>query len=255
MEGLICDIQRFSVQDGPGIRTTVFLQGCTLNCRWCHNPETIPAKPVVMRAKDGSQKLSAQQRPLQDVLNIVLEDKPYYETSGGGMSLSGGEPLFQVDAAVELLSMAKEAGVHTVLDTAGHVPWASFERVNPFVDLYYYDFKVSKDARTQIGADTALSLANLGKLHGLGAAIVLRCPIIPGVNDGDDHIKAIAAVLEDNPGIREVHLLAYHRLGTGKYTAISKDYTLEQVQPMDEKEKADFLAKAKQLISHPIKWG
>jgi len=259
MTGLVCDIQRFSVQDGPGIRTTVFLQGCTLSCAWCHNPETIPARPVTMRLKprggQPDEKPSSVPMDAAEVMATVLEDRPFYARGGGGLTVSGGEPLVQANFTLALLRQAADAGIHTALDTAGHVPWDSMERVLPFAGLFLYDYKVTGDAKAWIGAGTAQSLSNLRRLHDSGANIILRCPIIPGVNDNAEHLRGIASVLGDCPGIRSVELLAYHRLGEGKYHSIGREYTLGGVQPWDEARRAAFLESARAHITHPLKWG
>lgn len=298
MEGLVCDIQRFSVQDGPGIRTTVFLQGCTLRCAWCHNPESIPRKPVLRYAEglcvhcgrceavcpNGVHRVSGQTHQIdralcdlngacvsacptgalflsskgmeaQAVIQTVLEDRPFYEQSGGGLTVSGGEPLLQADFAEELLRLAKGQGVHTALETAGHVPWRAFRLVLPYTDLFLFDFKVSAEAGHWIGADGQLILRNLKRLQEAGKRIILRCPIIPGVNDNAGHLRAIAELLISCPKIDSVELLAYHRLGMSKYAGIGREYTLGDVRPMEEYEKAGFLALAAKEIRHPVKWG
>lgn len=253
MTGLVCDIQRFSVQDGPGIRTTVFLQGCTLNCAWCHNPESIPHQPVLMRTHLGD-KWSSTPMAAEEVLAVVKEDLPFYQ-NGGGLTVSGGEPLYQAEFALELLKLARQAGIHTALETAGQVPFLALEKAAAVTDLFLYDYKVSRDAKAWIGADTGLILSNLRRLHALGAGIILRCPIIPGVNDKQEHLDAIAGIMSECPGILLVELLAYHRLGLGKFKAIGKENTLEALKPMNENEKAAFLALAREAIRHPLKWG
>jgi len=258
MEGLVCDIQRFSIQDGPGIRTTVFLQGCTLRCAWCHNPEAIPARPVMMRVNTGgkeAEKPSSQPMTACRVMDVVLEDRPFYRQSGGGLTVSGGEPLLQAEFSLELLRLARAAGIHTALDTAGHVPWDALSAALPLTDLFLYDYKVSRDAARWLGAQDGRIRDNLGRLARAGAAIILRCPVIPGVNDNEEHLRAIAALLKDHPSIRSVELMAYHRLGTSKYRALGQAYSLEKLQPVDGPQKAAFLAQAKRLIAHPIKWG
>ncbi|MGI6235207.1 MAG: glycyl-radical enzyme activating protein [Christensenellales bacterium] len=298
MTGFVLDIQRFSVHDGPGIRTTVFLQGCTLRCRWCHNPESIPRRPVlryfesrcvycgaceaacphgahqvrgrshtinrdkcrscgacVAACPTGALMLSSSEMNAGEVIRVVKEDLPFYAQSGGGMTLSGGEPLVQVDFAVDLLQKAREAGIHTTLDTAGHVPFESLQRALPYTQLFLYDYKVTKDGKTQIGADGTLILRNLKALHDAGASIILRCPIIPGINDNEEHLNGIAGVLRECPDIKAVQLLAYHRLGTGKYKEIGQDYSLADTAPMTREEKDAFFAQARRVIRPDIIWG
>ncbi|MHC1785735.1 MAG: glycyl-radical enzyme activating protein [Christensenellales bacterium] len=298
MMGLIFDIQRFSTQDGPGIRTTVFLQGCTLHCQWCHNPEGIPARPVlrwfqsrcilcgacervcpngvhrieggrhlidrsrcrqcgacVKACPTGALRLSSREMSGEDVMRTVLEDRPFYRQSGGGLTISGGEPLFQAAFCLDLLRLAKAEGLHTALETAGHVPAASLLQALPVTDLFLYDYKTSSDSRSYIGADSQLILSNLKMLHDRGAAIILRCPIIPGVNDSRAHLEAIAGLLEACGNIQGVELMAYHRLGFGKYKETGEISGTADAEPMGEDMKEAFLGEAQRIFNHPVKWG
>lgn len=298
MNGLVCDVQRFSISDGPGIRTTVFLQGCTLRCAWCHNPEGIPTRPVLRYAAErcvrcgacakacpnavhrvtqgghdirrdlcitsgecvkacpaGALRLSSREADARDVIRIVLEDRPFYLHSGGGMTLSGGEPLLQAAFALELLAMAKKEGIDTALETAGHVPEEVLLAALPLTDLFLYDFKTLRDPERWIGADGRLIIGNLRTLGCHGARIILRCPVIPGVNDTAGHLEDFGALLRESPGILSVELLAYHRLGIGKYRETGQAYCLNDISPMTEAEKADFLARAQNILIRPVKWG
>ena len=297
MTGQVLDIQRFSVHDGPGIRTTVFLQGCSLRCLWCHNPESIPRQPVlryteknciycgaceaacphgVHRVGPGQHSISRElcrqcgacvaacpagaltlsSRPMtaDEVMAVVLEDLPFFRHSGGGLTISGGEPLLQPAFTLQLLQLARQQGIHTALDTAGQVAWEDLRAVLPFVELFLYDYKVTENPRELIGADRDLILRNLKALHDAGARILLRCPIIPGINDNDTHIRGIARVLSDCPGIIGVELMAYHRLGVGKYREIGRDYPLADTPAMTGEAKERFLKAARPVIHHPMKW-
>ncbi len=269
--GRIFDIQRFSLHDGPGIRTTVFMKGCPLHCIWCHNPESISPHPAVsfvpekcigcgycfrvcpngghrmdpekghVRDRErceacglctrecysGALELVGRDATVEEVLGEVLRDTPFYETSGGGMTLSGGEPLQQTEFTEALLSAAKKAGLHCCVDTSGHAQWDSFERVIPFVDLFLYDYKQTDPDlhRKYTGASNELILANLRKLHQRGATVRLRCPIIPGLNDHEEHFAGIAALARELPGLEGVQIMPYNRLGESKLERLGLDAT------------------------------
>ena len=261
MTGRIFDIQRFSVHDGPGIRTTVFLKGCPLRCAWCHNPEGISPRPQLAfdprrcigcgycfrvcrrgahRMAEGRHVLDrdvcaacgtcvaecyaealefiGREVSVADVMAEVRADRPFYETSGGGLTLSGGEPLAQIDFTEAVLRAAAAEGIHCCIETCGHAPWASFERVRPLVGLFLFDWKETDPGRHKefTGVTNELIAANLHALYAAGASILLRCPIIPGLNDRQDHFVGIASLCRQMPALLGVELLPYHRLGLGK---------------------------------------
>jgi glycyl-radical enzyme activating protein len=262
LTGCIFDIQRFSIHDGPGIRTTVFLKGCPLHCRWCHNPESqhfqgelsfLPEKCVgcgtcFKVCPQGGHSIDAGGRHLLDrpacircgacaqecyagalefigrectvaeALRDVLKDRPFYETSGGGMTLSGGEPMAQFAFSAALLAAARAAGLHTCIETCGFGSGASYTAIAAHVDLFYFDCKESDPARHMeyTGVPLTPILDTLALLDRLGARLVLRCPVIPGLNARGDHFRAIAALANRHPNIQAIHLLPYHPLGQGK---------------------------------------
>ena len=265
MTGRIFDIQRFSIHDGPGIRTTVFLKGCPLACKWCHNPEGIARGPHLSFLPDkcigcgycfrvcprgahavvdgahvlgrgrcevcgrcaaecyaGAIELIGRDVSVQDVMKEVLADKPFYHTSGGGMTLSGGEPLSQIDFSVALLEHAKDQGLHNCIETSSQAPWSSFERVLGLVDLFLCDIK-DIDARRHAeltGVSNEVILANLRRLHETGATMLLRVPLVGGCNDMDDNLAGIAALAAELDGIEGVEIMKYHRLGTSKHARL-----------------------------------
>jgi pyruvate formate lyase activating enzyme len=260
--GLIFDIQRFSIHDGPGIRTTVFFKGCPLRCLWCHNPEGIsprrhlsfvpahcigcgycvrvcPRQVHVMDPEKGhllrrerclvcgectrqcyakALEVVGREVSVAEVLSEVLRDRAFYETSGGGMTLSGGEPLMQIEFTAALLRAARAEGLHTVVETCGHVPWEHLERVLADVNLFLYDVKETDPERHVrfTGVPSALIQGNLRTLHARGGKIIVRLPIIPGLNDRLDHFAAVAELAHELPGLLGFEIMPYHRLGTAK---------------------------------------
>jgi pyruvate formate lyase activating enzyme len=268
VNGRIFDIQRFSIHDGPGIRTTVFFKGCPLACIWCHNPEgvryeymlsflpnlcigcgfcfeTCPngahqmAKGQHVLDRDACQVCGAccegcfsgalefigRDASVEEVLAEVLRDVPFYETSGGGMTLSGGEPMMQPSFSEALLEAAKQEGLHCCMETCGFAPFPLFERILPYVDLFLYDVKETDEERhvTYTGQSNRLILENLKALHDRGAQIVLRLPTIPGYNDRLDHFQAIAELVRVMPGLAGVEIMPYHSLGTSKLDRLGLD--------------------------------
>jgi pyruvate formate lyase activating enzyme len=208
--GTIFDIKRFAIHDGPGIRTTVFLKGCPLNCAWCHNPESRAREPeprgdlsaraclpvaAVSNGQDGH--LIGRIVTAASVLDIVRRDAVFYDQSGGGMTLSGGEPLIQPAFAAALLAGARAEGFHTAVDTSGAVSWRHFEAVIPYTDLFLYDLKLADPAahKEWVGVDPTPIRENLARLLATGAAIRIRVPLIPDITDTDANLSALADVV------------------------------------------------------------
>ena len=237
MTGILFDIQRFGLHDGPGIRTVVFFKGCPLRCQWCHNPESQSRQAQIrFRAElctlcaacaevcphqahlisEGGHiydrslcdacgrctaeclyealQLSGRAYTVDEVMADVRRDLSYYAASGGGLTLTGGEPLAQADFCVELLARAKSEGIHTCVETSGCAPRGVIERILPYVDLFLYDFKASGDGepRRLTGTPEELTLANLALIIERGVPLWLRCPLVQGVNDTPDHLRRIA---------------------------------------------------------------
>ena len=238
----VSDIQHFSTGDGPGIRTTVFLKGCNLHCPWCHNPETISAASHTLtfahanRTQTYGCVMTAQQ-----VLAQVLEDEDFYRASGGGVTFSGGEPLLQADGVAEVAKALGAQGIPVVVDTAGCVPWERFATVLDVTDLFYFDYKTPyPDAyREVVGGDQALVYGNLCRLIASGAHVHVRVPLIPGINTS---AEACAKACEQlcKAGVRQVDLLPFHRMGTGKYQALGQAYAYADVPPPSPAEIAEI---------------
>ena len=243
----ISDIQHFSTGDGPGIRTTVFLKGCNLRCPWCHNPETISPTPVTLTYKNA-HKTVTYGRPMtvDEVVAEVMEDIDFYRQSGGGVTVSGGEPLLQYEAVAALAKALRDKGISVILDTAGCVSWSRFEAVLPFADTVFFDWKTSDPAfmKERIGGDLALIKGNLTRLITLGVNVHVRIPLIPDVNTAEEAVAAIMTDLRE-VGATTVALLPFHRLAVGKYEAMGLEYPYRDTPPLpveEAKKIADIFA-------------
>jgi len=256
--GTVLSIERCSLHDGPGLRTTVFLKGCPLSCLWCHNPESQAFKPelyfleekcvscglcesICENRKDCSAcgkcvsacpksalEIKGVFMTAQDVMDVVLKDVKYYEHSGGGLTISGGEPLAQFEFTYELLRLANEKNIHTCIETSGHASTEKMLALLPYVDLFLFDFKESDDDKHKkfVGVSRDLINKNLQAIDKAGAKIVLRCPIIPTCNVRDEHFAAIAATANNLENILEINIMPYHPMGASKSARIGQIYQL-----------------------------
>jgi len=279
-KGIIFNIQRFSVHDGPGIRTTVFVKGCPLRCKWCQNPESWKLFPqlmfypercigclkcvdvcpnnAVIFKKGMVQQLwrkcqscgkcisvcpakariwTGKEVTPKEVINTVLRDSPFYKNSGGGITLSGGEVLFQTQFTLEILKLSKNHGLHTVVDTSGYGPWEKLESLLPYVDLVLYDIKyIDEDKhRALTGVSNQLILANAKRVAKC-VPMVVRVPIIPGCTDNKSNIIDISKFVEALTNRPRIELLPYNRLGESKYPRLGYVYSLSNlIVPSQEK--------------------
>ena len=233
----ISSIQHFSVGDGDGIRTTVFLKGCNLRCPWCHNPENLCKEPVTLFYKEtGKAETLGRLVSKEDILPELLEDKAFFDESGGGITLSGGEAMLQAKELVPLARLLRESGVSVLIDTAGCVPYSAFQMLNPFVNGYLFDFKTAdKDKYRKIGGSLELVSENIKRLSEDGMTVVIRIPLIPDFNTSPDSIKAICEHLR-GIGIKHVDLLPFHRMGGAKYEAMGLEYPYKDKQPLTKEE-------------------
>lgn len=298
MRGIITDIQRFSLSDGPGIRTTVFLKGCPLRCQWCHNPETQSPRPELRFDRDkctlcaacakvcgmhrvsggthmidldrcnacgacvdacpaGALSLFGREADTEEILAEVMRDEKYYLSSGGGLTLSGGEPLYQPAFAHDILSKAKEKGLHTCVETALYVDEAAVRLAAPVTDLFLADWKLGDAAlhKTYTGAGNNLIRKNIALLSQLGAKLILRCPIIPTVNDKAFHYDSIAQIANTTAAVKSVELMAYHTIGQPKYRQTGREYKLPTLKDLSVGDKELILAQVQSRCDKPVKWG
>ena len=243
--GRIFDVQRYSIHDGPGIRTIVFLNGCVLRCQWCCNPESQEYKIQTMKTPDGV-KTMGRDVTVREMIELVEKDRPYYYRSGGGMTLSGGECLCQPEFARDLLRAAKERGINTAIESMACVPWKNIEMVLPYLDTYLMDIKHTNQEKHKqfTGKPNGLALENARKVALSGQTnLVIRVPVVPTFNDSVEEIKSIASFASTLPGVKKIHLLPYHRLGQDKYDWLGREYKLPEILP-PEPEHMELLKKA-----------
>lgn len=289
MKGTIFDIQRFCLDDGPGIRTTVFLKGCMLRCAWCHNPESLSDKVqlayyenkcvrcgkcrevcpngVHSFTEDGVHQvhfsscvacgncvracpadalaLLGRSMEASDVIDQVMKDEAYYRHSGGGVTFSGGEPTMQFAFLKELLQLAKAKGLHTCIETNGCLAPARMKELLPLLDLVLLDYKMTDEDmhKRYVGIDRSVVLATFAFMGEEKQPVVLRAPIIPGLNDNEEHFAAIRALKAKYPNILRAQVMPYHTIGKGKYGEIGMDYTLSSLENATETQRAAWQAR------------
>ena len=249
----ISNIQHFSVGDGDGIRTTVFLKGCNLRCPWCHTPENLCKEPTTLHYHaTGKIETLGHLVSEEEILTELLEDKDFYNESRGGVTFSGGEAMLQASELVALVKLLKENGVSVLVDTAGCVPYAFFQMLNQFVTGYLFDFKTAdEDQYREIGGNLELVLENIRQLSEDSIAIRIRIPLIPGFNTSPSSTLAICERLRDI-GIKHVDLLPFHRLGSAKYEAMGLKYVYKTQQPLTKEELSKIEAIYKTYFSVKI---
>ena len=227
--GRLFSIEEFAVNDGPGIRTTVFLKGCPLRCAWCHNPEGWSPEPQWLDKK-GRKELCGFEITAEDLAERLLRDKDLYLDSGGGITFTGGEPLMQWEFLCRVMELLP--GVHKAVETSGFASPKAFSVVLDRADLLLYDVKLADSLlhRRYTGVGNESILANLKALCMSGKPFVARVPLIPGVNDTADNMEATARLLEGAKGLQRVELLRYHRTAGAKYPMLGMTYE----PPFDE---------------------
>ena len=240
-KGRIFNIQRFSIHDGPGIRSIVFFKGCYMRCAWCCNPESQEYK-IQTLIENGKEKTVGKDVTVGEIIPELLLDVPYYRRSGGGITLSGGEVLAQHAFATDLLHACKENSLHTAIESTGFADFEKIEQLLPYLDLYLMDIKHMDSAKHKeyTGVGNELILANARKIAQSGTQLIIRTPVVPTVNDTAEEIRAISKFASSLPGVKEHHLLPYHRLGQDKYAGLERNYSLKDIEPPTQ-EKMQYL--------------
>lgn len=298
--GTVFNIQKFSVNDGPGIRTTVFLKGCPLSCLWCHNPESksahaevlfdsnkcIGCKECARLCPNGchtfdddkmlhlynrkgcvacgeccgvcyadSLELAGKEQTVQEVIEEVMKDKVFYDNSGGGITLSGGEPMLQFEFTLELLKEAKKQGLHTCIETCGFARPEQYREIAEFIDIFLFDYKETDPLlhRKFTGVTNELILENLKMLDSMGADIVLRCPIIPTLNDRKEHFSGIASLANSLKNVKEINIEPYHPLGASKAERLDKEYPLSELTFPENETVEQWISFISSLTDVPVK--
>jgi pyruvate formate lyase activating enzyme len=299
LQGMITNIQRFSIHDGPGIRTTVFLKGCNLHCFWCHNPETLSPKAELQlfldrciacgecfrRCAQGAHVMLDGQRhfdrakcigcgacadtcyaqalvlageikSVDEVVEVVLRDRPFYETSGGGVTLSGGEPLLQLEFSAAILQRCRDEGLHTAIETAANFSWARVASLLPVTDLVMVDVKLIDADRHKkhTGVSNRRILENVRRLGQAARSLIVRTPIVPGVNDNPQDIVAIASFVASLPNLQYYELLPFHPLARGKYDSLQRAYEAQSLA-IPPREHMDRLVEAAQESGISVRHG
>ncbi len=254
-KGRIFDIQKFSVHDGPGIRTIVFIKGCLLRCRWCCNPESQEYKIQTM-LQNGKEKTIGEDTTVGKVMEEILKDMPYYRRSGGGVTLSGGECLCQPEFSTALLRMCKEYGISTAIETTAAVDYDTVKKVLPYLDICLMDIKhMNSDKHKEFtGKPNETILANAKRLAVDAKELVIRVPTIPGFNDTEAEILDIAKFAKSLGTVKELHLLPYHKLGYDKYIGLGREYGMGDV-PSPTKEKMERLKKVAESTGLTVEIG
>ena len=249
--GRIFNIQRFSIHDGPGIRTIVFLKGCVLRCRWCCNPES-QRYDIETMTQNGKTTTVGRDVTVAEVMETVMKDRVYYHRSGGGVTLSGGESLTQPDFAEALLHACKARGLHTAIESTACADYSVIQRILPHLDLYLLDIKHMNSDKHERFTTRAnhLILENAKRLAEDARELIIRVPVIPTFNDTEEEIFAIANFAKNLGTVKQLHLLPYHRLGQDKYAGLGREYTLVGITPPTDEHMQKLLATAAQTGLH-----
>lgn len=250
----ISSIQHFSTGDGEGIRTTVFLKGCHLRCPWCHNPETWSPEPLTLYyPTTGKTVVCGKMMTVEEIAKEVLVDKDFYVESGGGLTVSGGEPLLDPDGVAALAKRIAGEGISVIIDTTACVPYEALEKVAPYCDKYFIDFKASNenDYKNVIKGNFEQLCSNIKRVIENSWKYTIRIPLIPDFNTSDEYIDSMIEQLTSF-GVKKVDLLPFHRLGSGKYKALGLKYPYEKTEQLSADEIGEIAEKYKKYFTVKI---
>lgn len=242
MKGIVYDIKHYAIHDGPGIRQTIFFKGCSLACWWCHNPEAIDEKPFsfLKIIKNGNKCQEKKETvgeyfTVEELMEEILKDQLFYEESGGGVTISGGEPFIQYNFLLELLIACKKNNIHTCVDTSGHASKEHMLAVAGFTDMFLYDLKHidSETHKKYTGIGNELILENLKMLDEMGKKIWVRYPMIPEKNDKEEDVLRMLAFLSKLKHKYPVSILPFHKIGKNKYQQFGIEYKMEGIEEPD----------------------
>lgn len=247
VKGFIFDIKKYSINDGPGIRTTVFFKGCPLHCWWCHNPESQRILPEEFSGctfrwnasfDNENRNIVGSEIYVDEVMKEIEKDIPFYEESNGGVTFSGGEPILQIDFLSELLIKCKEKNINTAIDTTGYTDFKQFEKIYDTTDLFLYDLKLmDNDLHIKYtGVPNPTILKNLQKLTELGNKVILRIPVIPGITATSPNIEEMLKFISSLKNLRGIDLLPYHKSANSKYAKMKKENKLPELEPPTNEE-------------------
>ena len=250
--GRIFDIQRFSIHDGPGIRTIIFLKGCFLRCQWCCNPESQEYKIQEMTLA-GKTKIVGRDVTVDEVMDEIIKDALYYRRSGGGVTLSGGECMAQPEFSEALLRAVHEYGYNTAIESTAFANRYIVDKLLPHVDHFLMDIKHvdSKKHKEFTSQSNDIILENARYIAENAKHLIIRVPTVPTFNDTPEEIADIARFVDSLPNVTELHLLPYHRLGQDKYAGIGRNYMLSQIAPPSSVQMEE-LKKAAQKVSSKL---
>jgi len=243
MRGTLFSIKKYAIHDGPGIRVTFFFKGCPLNCWWCHNPEGIAPEITEVERVDRigdieyrRMEKAGKDYSVDNLVDIAIKERVFFEHSGGGVTFSGGEPMMQHEFLKASLAAMREAGIHTVVDTSGMASENQFREIIPLTSLFLYDIKFVDDEKHSryTGASNRQILNNYSYLIGSGARMITRIPVIPGFNDDDSSIRDIREFIGINlaSNMIGVDLLPFHRIGSSKYRRFGIEYRMGDAEQL-----------------------
>ncbi|MCX8011273.1 MAG: glycyl-radical enzyme activating protein [Ignavibacteria bacterium] len=251
MKGIIFDIKRFAMNDGPGIRTVVFFRGCPMRCWWCQNPECFIEIPnsISNLSQSSPNPIDKSHSQIQikeisvfELIDEIRKDQIFYEQSNGGVTFSGGEPLYQIEFLFEALKLCKKIGIHTAVDTSGYAQFDNFEKIIPITDLVLFDLKLIDDTlhKKYTEVSNELILENLKRLSKTKANLCIRVPLIPGITDTEENLTLICEFLSELDNSFSIDLLPYNKLAESKYKRYNLNNRIGILEPQSEEKLLDI---------------